>query len=261
MDHPIEQYLSFVRNLAEDAGELSLEAFQHLTASDIEFKNPKDLVTAADREVENFIMARIAASFPEHAVYGEETGTGGGDSDYCWIVDPIDGTASFVHELPFYSISIALYHKERPLVAAVKGPRLRELFSAAAGQGAFLGERPLRVSQRGKLIDAMLCTGFACIRAGLEKNNLANFERLVKLARGTRRHGSAALDLCYVAAGRLDAYWELGLMPYDYAAGRLILEEAGGLFTDLRGGSDFAERGILASNGLLHEQMLEQLEV
>lgn len=260
MNHPLDQLLDFACKLAAEAGDLSLDAYARLNSNDIEFKNPKDLVTAADREIETFIMTRIAARFPEHAFFGEETGSRG-DSDYCWIVDPIDGTASFVHELPFYSISIALYHQNRPLVAVVYGPRLRELFCAAAGQGAFLGERRLRVSQRTRLIEAMLCTGFACVRAGLARNNLANFERLVKLSRGIRRHGSAALDLCYVAAGRFDAFWELNLQPYDYAAGRLILEEAGGRFSDLCGGDDFAEKGILASNGLLHGAMLEQLVV
>lgn len=254
----LDHCLSFIRDLARDAGTLSLEAFKRLTSDAIEFKNPKDLVTAADREVEKFILDRITERYPDHALFGEETGRHG-NSDFCWIVDPIDGTVSFVHELPFYAISIALYHHDRPLVAAVHGPRLGELFSAAAGQGAYLGERRLQVSTCNRLIDALLCTGFACVRAGWERNNLPNFERLVKLARGIRRHGSAALDLCYVAAGRLDAYWEMGLQPYDYAAGRLILEEAGGRFSDMRGGENFATEGILATNALLHDTMQETL--
>ena len=258
MSHLLSQYSEFIKLLAFDAGQLSLEAYSRLTNDDIEFKSAKDLVTAADRKVENFIIAAIKKEFPGHAVFGEETGRSG-SSDFCWIIDPIDGTASFVHELPFYSVSIALYHKEEPLVAAVYGPRLNELFHAAKGQGAFLGERKLHVSKRGKLIEAMLCTGFACIRSNLPKNNLPYFERLVKRCRGMRRHGSAALDLCYVAAGRLDAFWELNLKPYDYAAGVLILQEAGGRISDFHDGTDFSGDGIVASNGLLHKQMLDEI--
>ncbi len=258
MSNLLSQYSGFIKSLAYDAGQLSLEAYSRLTSDDIEFKSAKDLVTAADREVENFIISAVKKEFPDHAVFGEETGRSG-SSDFCWIIDPIDGTASFVHELPFYSVSIALYHKEEPLVAAVYGPRLNELFHAAKGQGAFLGERKLHVSKRGKLIEAMLCTGFACIRSNLPKNNLPYFERLVKRSRGMRRHGSAALDLCYVAAGRLDAFWELNLKPYDYAAGVLILQEAGGRISDFHNGTDFSGVGIVATNGLLHQQMLDEI--
>ena len=258
MDLSIDQLLPFIKKLAVEAGDLSLDAYQRLTGNDIEFKSPKDLVTAADREVENFIIARITEKFPTHALFGEETGKSG-NSDYCWIIDPIDGTASFVHELPFYSISIALYYQDEPMVAAVCGPRLNELFYAAKGHGAYLGERKLQVSSRAQLIDAMLCTGFACIRADLPKNNLPYFERMVKCSRGMRRHGSAALDLCYVAAGRLDGFWELNLKPYDYAAGILILQEAGGLISDFHGGANYSSDGIVATNGLLHQAMLNEI--
>jgi myo-inositol-1(or 4)-monophosphatase len=260
MSTSIDKLSAFVNSLALDAGELSLQAFQRLTCDDIEFKSPKDLVTAADREVEDFIISKINDEYPGHAVFGEETGHRG-DSEYCWIIDPIDGTASFVHELPFYSISIALYCQNEPLVAAVFGPRLNELFHAAKGRGAYLGERKLHVSSRAKLIDAMLCTGFACIRGDLPRNNLPYFERLVKCSRGMRRHGSAALDLCYVAAGRLDGFWELNLKPYDYAAGILILQEAGGCISDFSGFSDYSGNGIVATNGLLHSQMLAQIKL
>lgn len=247
--------MDFIKNLALEAGQLSLEEYARLTEQDIAFKSPKDLVTAADKNVEQFIVNEISKEFPEHSIFGEETGRHRHNGDYCWVIDPIDGTASFVHELPFYSISIALQHHGQTIQAAVFAPRLNELFYAERGKGAFLGTRKLKVSTRSKLQDAMLATGFACLRADWPDNNLKYFNRIMPEIRGIRRHGSAALDLCYVAAGRFDTYWEMNLQPYDYAAGILLVTEAGGKVYDFTGGGDYSAKGIIATNGKIDAKL------
>ncbi len=247
--------MDYIKSLAHEAGKLSLEEFARLRDVDIQFKNEKDLVTSADRKVEAYIIGRIKKEFPDHDIYGEETGMLENGSDYQWVIDPIDGTASFVHELPFYSVSIALRHKGKTIQAAVYAPRLEELFYAEKGHGAFLNEKRLKVSKRARLVNSMLATGFACLRENWKDNNLKYFNRIMPEIRGVRRHGSAALDLCYVAAGRFDGYWEMNLKPYDYAAGILMVKEAGGKLYDFEGGSDFSGKGIIATNGKIDAEL------
>ncbi len=251
--------MQFIRELALRAGELSLKEYDRLRDGDVEYKNDKDIVTAADKAVENFIFTQISQTYPEHDFFGEETGRTYHGSDYCWVIDPIDGTASFVNELPFYSISIALQYQGETVKAAVFAPRLNELFLAEKGSGAFLNGQPIRVSRREKMSDAMMATGFACLRAGWQENNLRFFNRIVPQVRGIRRHGSAAMDLCYVAAGRFEAFWELNLQPYDYAAGILLVTEAGGTVRDFDGGTDFTGRGLIATNGVIDGALLPNL--
>jgi len=252
--------MTFIRKLAEEAGTLSLAEYDRLSDGDVEYKNDKDIVTAADKAVEQFIFSRISATYPEHDFFGEETGITSRGSDYCWVIDPIDGTASFVHDLPFYSVSIALQYRGETVNAAVYAPRLKELFLAEKGGGAFLNDRRIRVSRRDKLSDSMLSTGFACLRAGWKDNNLKYFNRIVPEVRGIRRHGSAAMDLCYVAAGRFEAFWELNLQPYDYAAGILLVTEAGGKVRDFDGGHDYTGKGIIATNGAIDKTLLPFLK-
>lgn len=247
--------MDFITTLALAAGKLSLEEFSRLRDSDIELKGEKDIVTAADRAVEHFIVSSIRERYPDHGVFGEESGKAGAQDGYLWVIDPIDGTASFVRDLPFYSISIALQYRGETLKAAVYAPRLNELFLASREKGATLNGRPLKVSGKNSLSSAMLSTGFACLRAGMSDNNLKYFNRIVPQVMGIRRHGSAAMDLCYVAAGRFDAFWELNLQPYDYAAGVLIVEEAGGRVRDFNGGRDFSARGIIASNRAIDAEL------
>jgi myo-inositol-1(or 4)-monophosphatase len=251
--------INFIKRIAAEAGRMTLDEFKKLGKDDIQFKNEKDIVTAADKNVERFIISQIRAKYPEDDIHGEETGRSGKGSDHCWIIDPIDGTTSYVHEQPFYSVSIALAFKNRPVLAAVYAPRLGELFYAERGKGAFLNGRKISVSGRDSLGSSVLSTGFACIRAGLADNNLKYFSRIVPAIRGVRRFGSAAIDMAYVAAGRLEGFWEMNLNIYDIAAGILLVEEAGGKVSDFSGGPDYPKKGTVATNGKINEELLKLL--
>jgi myo-inositol-1(or 4)-monophosphatase len=252
--------LEFISDLARQGGELAAKLQSNISAvSGIERKATlRDVVTEADKEVENFIVGKIRQRFPEHGVYGEENGYVNQDSAYCWVIDPIDGTASYVHHQPGYSTSIALQYQGRSRYAAVYCPVLHELYAAEEGGGAFCNGERIRVCDHGPLSESHVGTGFSCLRAGWkEHNNLPYFCEIAKEAREVRRFGSAALDLCFVATGRLDAFWELNLQPYDIAAGTLIVLEAGGQISDLAGGDNWPRQGMMASNKKLHQKMLE----
>ena len=222
-------------------------------------KGTIDLVTEIDLECERMCRAVIAERFPEHAILAEELG--GHDAAgarYRWIFDPLDGTTNYAHGLPIYCASLGLEIDGLRAVAAVYDPSRRELFTAERGQGAYVNGRALHVSSTPALIDSLLVTGFPydMHRQGPELIEL--FGRFMQRARAVRRLGSAALDLCYVAAGRFDAFWEQNLKPWDVAAGALVLEEAGGRVTGMNGAPfDAAAAHLLASNGFIHEQMLE----
>ena len=251
--------IDFIKRLAEEAGSMALERGRSLSADSIAFKNDKDIVTEVDKAVERFILSEIAKAYPEHATYGEEYGKSSSKSDYCWVIDPIDGTTSFVHGQPFYSVSIALRHKGVPVLAAVCAPRLGELFLAERGAGAFVNGERMKVSKRDKLINSVLSTGFACLRADLPSNNLPVFCKVVPRLRGVRRYGSAAIDMAFVAAGRLEGFWEMNLNPYDIAAGELLVTEAGGNVSDFKGGPEFPKKGTLATNGLIDAELMPLL--
>jgi myo-inositol-1(or 4)-monophosphatase len=228
-----------------------------------------DIVTQYDLETEALITDRLRATFPEHRLLAEE-----GDYDssnrlgLCWYVDPIDGTNNFTHGFPVFAVSMALYDGEQPLVGVVYDPLRDECFHAARGQGAFLshgGNREaLAVSRRENLVDCLLATGFPYDRHTSELDNLAQFAAFLKRARGIRRAGAAALDVAYVAAGRLDGYWEFKLGSWDIAAGVLLVTEAGGQVTGSRGepfsltASD--KLALVASNGHIHHRMLQVLQ-
>ncbi len=252
--------LSFLVDLAREGGELARRLRLEVLAdsSSISCKsNLKDLVTAADRQVEAFIRSEIRGRYPAHGIYGEELGRLNPDNPYCWVIDPIDGTASYIHNQPFYCTSIGLQYRGCSQFGAVYCPVLQELYQAERGGGAFCNREPIRVLDHGRLADSQAGTGFSCLRAGWrENNNLPYFCALAQEMREIRRFGSAALDLCYVAAGKLDVFWELNLQEYDIAAGSLILSEAGGQISDLQGGDDWPRQGLLASNRVLHREIL-----
>ncbi len=231
----------------------------------------RELVTAADRAAEHIVVGGLMASFPEHAVLAEEgvlttQGQASKLADWTWIVDPLDGTTNFVHGLPFFAVSIALAFRNRPVVGVVHAPALGETFVAAAGRGAkrvFASgrEQVLKVSATAELADALLATGFSYNRNEPGRDdNAGRLARVLPHCRDLRRLGSAELDLCYTAAGVYDGYWELYLAPYDVAAGAVMVQEAGGRVTDLKGGEEWLFGGqVLATNGLLHAELMGRL--
>lgn len=253
--------LEFISDLAQQGGEMaaSLRKKMGSDSSGITSKaTSRDVVTEADRAVENFVIGKIRQRFPEHGIYGEESGHIHSGSPYCWVIDPIDGTASYIHNQPGYSISIALQYQGRSQYAAIYCPVLHELYAAERGKGAFCNGEKIHVCDHGTLAESHVSTGFSCLRAGWKNhNNLPYFCEIAKEAREVRRYGSAALDMCFVAKGRVDAFWELNLQLYDIAAGVLIVSEAGGQVSDLCGGEDWPKQGMLASNKTLHAKMLE----
>ncbi|MCP4023125.1 MAG: inositol monophosphatase [Desulfobacteraceae bacterium] len=245
----------FLISLILEAGGICIQKSEKIGLSDLKFKNKKDLVTTADRYVEDVIITRIKQEFPLHDILGEETGRTNNSSDYLWIIDPIDGTTSFFHKQPFYSVSIAVQQKGETILGAVYAPVLNELFLAEKGKGAFQNNTRVQVSKTDVMINSVMATGFACIRADLEPNNLGFFNRIIPKIRDIRRYGSAAIDLCYVACGKLDGFWEMNLNIYDIAAGALMVTEAGGHVFDFNGNNNFPEQGIIATNGILDKEL------
>lgn len=249
----------FARELVLRAGRRLLDEHDRLTDADLVFKSPKDLVTRLDLEVEALLVGAIRERFPRDAILAEERPAPlAGGSGWQWIIDPLDGTTNYVHRLPFYSVVIALADPAGLAAGLVYAPKLGELFTARRGAGARLDDRPLRVSRTTRLVDALGVTGFACLRANLARNNLPLVAAIAPRLRGLRRFGSAALDLAYVAAGRTDFFWELHLQPWDTAAGVLLVREAGGVVTDLRGdpaGPYFTEAILAAAPGVHAEAL------
>lgn len=218
-----------------------------------------DLVTKVDTLAEEKIRDILLSAYPEHVVLGEEQGQPGGESRGRWIVDPLDGTLNYAHGFPFYCVSIALELDGTVEVGVVLDSVRGELFTATRGGGAFLNGVPLRVSRETELSKAMLATGFAYSLEALSEN-VEIFARMLPQVRSVRRPGAAALDLCYVAAGRLDGFWELKLNPWDVAAGVLIIREAGGAVTDGAGAPyRLGNRALVASNGHLHARLVQAL--
>jgi len=286
--------IEFARALAAEAAALLAERYERVDPGAVDFKGRRDLVTDTDRRAEELLAKAIEQRCPDDAIVGEESIRKAGRSGRVWILDPLDGTTNFVHGHPMFCVSLALaegyagepgpdallddrasgfFFPDRlplPVLGVVHAPVLGESFWAERGQGAWRAAgrtpregtpRPMRVSANAVLADALVATGFAYRRNEVSNPNLENFSRLALHARGIRRGGSAALDLCYVAAGRFDAFWELYLKPWDVAAGLLLVEEAGGRVTDLAGrprGIEGVE--ILATNGLLHAEMRALLE-
>ncbi|MCX8229371.1 MAG: inositol monophosphatase family protein [Planctomycetota bacterium] len=249
MDDSLADVLVVAQVAARKAGNLLLEWSKRLTAEEVRSKSvSRDLVTEADLASEAILISALKEVFPEDGFLAEETGSENLEAPHVWYVDPLDGTNNFVHGLPMYAVSLARVTNGVPDVAVVFIPRLQEMFTATKGGGSFLNDRRIEVSGTTELLEAMLATGFPYRRHKLLENNLENFQRLFLQQRGVRRMGSAACDLAYVACGRLDAYWELHLSPYDVAAGGLLVSEAGGTVdTIFSGGSWLHGKNILAA--------------
>ncbi len=257
---------AFVALLAREAGEIILRHFAQPIPTQTKTSRI-DIVTAADQEVEAHLVRRLKERFPSHHLVGEEGGGQGArieEAPYHWYVDPIDGTVNFASKLPHFCTSIALTTPDRePLLGVVYDPTRRELFTATRGGGAFLNDQRIHVTPTNDLVDAVITSGFPYDKHTNPDNNLREWSAFLTRIRGERRLGSAALDLCYVAAGRLDGYWEKDLKPYDALAGLLLVREAGGQVTDYQGGlyPQRQDRGrYVASNGHLQEAMLAVLQ-
>ena len=226
----------------------------------VSHKGTIDLVTEADVAVETMFRQMIADRFPDHTIlaeeFGEDAATRG--ASHCWVFDPIDGTNNYAHGLPIFCSSLALEIDGRGEIGAIYDPTRRELFVAERGRGAFLNGKPIRVSSRSQLVESMLVTGFPYDIHKRIPEIVGLFGEFVGRARAVRRLGSAALDLCYIAAGRMDGFWEQDLKPWDIAAGAIIVEEAGGKVTDFAGETFSSRRHqLLATNGKVHDEMVE----
>jgi myo-inositol-1(or 4)-monophosphatase len=247
-----------MQSMAREAGSLLMRYFDQQVK--IEYKGEADLVTVADRESEALILGRIRAQFPTHDVMGEEGTRIESGSDYKWYVDPLDGTTNFAHGFPVFCVSLGVHFRGRAAAAVIYDPTRDEMFTAELGQGASQNGKPIHVSATSRLADCLLGTGFPSQKR--HKNpNIHFYHQLTLRTHGVRRAGSAALDLCNVASGRFDGFWEFNLNPWDTAAGVLIAEEAGARITDFSGGPfQLDSRETLASNGLVHDALLHEFQ-
>lgn len=254
--------LHFIKKLAQEAGNICLAEDRIFSSADVDFKSCRDIVTVVDKKVEAFIIDKIGEFYPGHSIIGEETGVTDTGSAHCWIIDPIDGTTSYFHRQPYYSVSIAYQFEGITHLGVVYAPALGQLFSAEKDGGAYLNDtEKLRVSSTDQLLQSVLATGFACIRADREINNLVYLAEILPKIRDMRRCGSAAIDLAYVAAGKVDGFWEMDLNIYDIAAGVLLVQEAGGKVSDMLGKANYPGDGIVASNPFLFENILEFFKI
>jgi myo-inositol-1(or 4)-monophosphatase len=249
--------LNIAVRAARAAGRVAMRHFDRLDRLQVQTKGPNDYVSEVDRSAEAAIVQELKSKFPSHAILAEEGGAQG-SGDYQWIVDPLDGTTNYLHGFPQFSVSIALRCRGQLECAVVYDPLREELFTAARGQGAQLNDRRLRVANRTSLDGTLIGTGFPFRDQRHLDAYLQMFKAMTQATAGLRRPGSAALDLAYVAAGRTDGFWELGLSPWDFAAGALLIAEAGGTVTDLSGGSRYFETGnLVAGNIKVHQAMVE----
>ncbi|MCZ6514135.1 MAG: inositol monophosphatase family protein [Nitrospinae bacterium] len=241
------------------AGRIQKERADNI--GEIRYKGEINLVTEIDLLCEKEIITSIKKQFPDHAFLAEESGATEGDADHLWIIDPLDGTVNYAHGYPCYCVSIGYQRKGEVVVGVVYNPCLDELFVAEKGRGATLNGKAIAVSPATELKKSLLATGFAYDINESTNNNLDHFENFIKACQAIRRPGSAAMDLCYTAMGRFEGFWELKLHPWDYAAGWLMVEEAGGQVTRFDGSPfQMGDRSVLVSNGHIHQAMVDVLQ-
>jgi myo-inositol-1(or 4)-monophosphatase len=248
-----------IETWARQAGEILLRGIgQNIQ---VDHKSEIDLVTEIDRRSEAFLLDMIRTHYPDDRIVAEESGIIQGKNGHIWHIDPLDGTVNYAHGIPFFSVSLGYVQDGKITLGVVFDPLRDECYTAQRGQGAYLNGEPLRVSTASDLIQSLLVTGFPYDIRERQDNNLDHYSNLSLRSQGVRRLGSAALDLCYVAAGRLEGFWEVEIHSYDIAAGALIVEEAGGTVTDVHGGPDFLTPpcSVLATNGRIHQPMLDAL--
>ena len=255
----MQPILSYVENLARQSGAILRAGYDK--EHQVGYKGVIDLVTEVDHQSEEFLLGEIQRDFPNHHIFSEESGIIQGNDEDVWYVDPLDGTVNYAHHIPIFCVSIAYASRGAVTFGAVYDPIRDEMFLAERGKGAFLNGRPLRVSSVTELQRSLLVTGFPYNAWDTPQDNFANFVKFGKLSQGVRRLGSAALDLCYVAAGRFEGFWEMALNPWDVAAGGLIAEEAGARVTSVTGDADYisSPQSVLASTPGIYPRMLEEL--
>jgi myo-inositol-1(or 4)-monophosphatase len=252
-------YLETAVEIARESGALLANFFERRIA--YETKGEFDLVTEADRASERLVVERLRSHFPSHTIVAEEGGGHEGSSDFRWFVDPLDGTTNFAHSFPFFNVTLGLERSGEMIAGVIYDPIRQEMFTGERGGGAWLNNRRIRVSATRQLGDSLASTGFPS-RKRHHNVNIHFYYQLAMASHGVRRTGSAAIDLAYVACGRLDFFWEFGLKPWDMAAGTLLVHEAGGRASDMRGGahSVTASEHLLADNGALHDQVLAMFQ-
>lgn len=251
--------LSELERLAREAGAILRAGYSK--EHQVSYKGVIDLVTEMDHQSEAYLIGEVQKKFPDHHIVTEETGVIQGNDEHKWYIDPLDGTVNYAHHIPIFCVSVAYAFRGELTLGVVYDPMRDEMFTAERGRGAFLNGKPTRVSDVTELQKSLLVTGFPYDAWNTAQDNFVNFVRFAKLTQGVRRLGSAALDLCYVAAGRFDGFWELALKPWDVAAGGLICREAGARTTNVDGDDDFISppQSIVSSAPAIHARMLEVL--
>jgi myo-inositol-1(or 4)-monophosphatase len=251
----MKELKDFAINLARKAGNLLTGKFN--SKHEIHFKGEINLVTEADKMSEDLIIAEINSNFPEHGILSEESPAQNSQAKLRWIIDPLDGTTNYAHGYPVFCVSIALENEGVIVLGVIYDPLREDMFVAVRGKGAYLNGKKMEVSKTATLSRSLLATGFPYDIRASKDNNLNYFNLMAMEAQAIRRAGAAALDIAYLACGRFDGFWELKLMPWDMAAACLMVEESGGVISDMSGGKwDIASPNVLVSNGLIHEQMI-----
>lgn len=251
--------LSYLEGLARKSGEILRAGYDK--EHQVGYKGVIDLVTEVDHQSEAFLLGEVQKDFPGHHIFSEESGIIQGSDEDIWYIDPLDGTVNYAHHIPIFCVSIAYASNGILVLGAVYDPMRDEMFTAERGHGAFLNGQPIHVSVASELQRSLLVTGFPYNAWDTPQDNFANFVKFAKLTQGVRRLGSAALDLCYVAAGRFDGFWEIALNPWDVAAGGLICEEAGARVTNIGGEADYLSppQSVIACTPGIHARMLDEL--
>ena len=256
----MNSYLETAVNSARLAGDVIIDNLGKLTNRDVSSKQASDYVTSVDRSAEEIIIHMIRKNFPDHIIHAEESGKDTGTGEYRWIIDPLDGTTNYIHGYPQFSVSIGLEHEGEVILGVIFDPLKDELFTAIHGCGAFLNGKTLSISSVTTLEDSLLSTGFPFRNKEIIGPYLDLFRNLFSRISDMRRAGSAALDLAYVAAGRCDGFFEIGLSPWDIAAGSILIREAGGIISDFSGGKDFLITGnVVAGNPTIHTAVLKEV--
>ena len=245
---------------AKESGRILMEGLKNPDMRRIEKKGIGDYVTEIDRESEQAVIRIIKKSFPYHQIVAEESGLDRAESSYQWIIDPLDGTANYVHSIPVFGVSIGLMKDADMIIGVVYSPATEELFWAEKGRGAFLNGKKINVSKQKDFADSMIATGFPWRSRHLIKPYLESFREILTGSAGVRRMGAAAIDLAYTACGRFEAFWEIQLKPWDIAAGSLLVKEAGGVVTDFKGGIDLSAGNIVAGSPDIHKHIVKVTE-